>query len=329
MSTRAMVEPTHSTNFDIPISAWVVLGIVVITSVAIDLFGHRGNHSVSRKSAVLWSIGWIVLAVLFGGWVAYQFGAEAGQDYFTAYLLEKSLSLDNLFVFLIVFSRLKIPQTEQHRVLQWGIIGAFVTRALFIGAGTAILQAWHGVVYVLGAFLIFTGVRTVWSHNQQNDDDDDEGRVLPFLRKHLPFTPKLDGHAFITLENGKRLATPLFMALIVIEITDVLFAVDSIPAVFAITEEPFLVYSSNIFAILGLRALYLVLAELIADLKYLHYGLGAILVFAGAKMLGSNIFHIPHVASLGAIVGILIAVIIPSVIARRRERRRAAIPSPT
>lgn len=314
--------PLHSTaTLNVPLWAWGVLGVVVVTSLAVDLLGHRGNVGTSRKSAIMWSVGWIALSLLFAGWVAYEFGILAGQDFLTAYLVEKSLSLDNLFVFLVVFTRLKIPKSEQHRVLQWGIIGAFVTRALFIGAGTAILNAWHGVVYVLGVFLIFTGIRTVLAHGKEIDDDD-EGKILPFLRRHLRFTPNFDGHKFITVQNGKRFATPLLMALIVIEITDVLFAIDSIPAVFAITEQPFLVYSSNIFAILGLRALYLVLAELIADLKYLHYGLGAILVFAGAKMLFSGVFHIPHAASLGTIVGILVAVIIPSIIHRRRKQRQ-------
>ena len=310
---------TAGAKLDVPIWAWLVLAVIVASGLAVDLVAHRGDRHLGRRGAVLWSAAWITLALAFGGWVALQLGAAAGEDYITAFLVEKSLSIDNLFVFLIVFRRLDIPAREQHRVLQWGIIGAFVTRGVFIALGSAVLGAWHDVIYVLGAFLVFTGVKTA----REKDDAkvEGEGRVLPFLRRHLPFTPRLHGHRFVGVEDGRRLATPLLLALIVIEVTDVLFAIDSIPAVFAISEEPFIVYSSNIFAMLGLRALYLVLADLLADLKYLRYGLAAILVFAGAKMLTSGLFHVPHVVSLLAIAGILVATIVPSVVAKRRRAR--------
>jgi tellurite resistance protein TerC len=307
-------------GLDIPIWAWLVLGVVVVVGLAVDLVAHRGSKGQGRKTAIAWSVVWIAAALVFGGWIALEFGSEAAQDYFTAYLVEKSLSVDNLFVFLVVFSRLKVPEAEQHRVLEWGIIGAFVTRGAFIAAGAAILGAWHGFVYVLGAFLVYTGIKTARDQATSRDDGG-EGRVLEFVRRHLRFTPRLHGHHFFALENGRRLGTPLLLALVAIELTDVLFALDSIPAVFAITPEPFIVYSSNIFAILGLRALYLVLAGLLSDLKFLRYGLGAILVFAGGKMVLSGVLHVPHVVSLLVVVAILIAVIVPSLVAKRHRGR--------
>jgi tellurite resistance protein TerC len=309
------------TTLDIPYWAWFVLVAVVFSSLTIDLLVHRGSNGQGRRSAVLWSVGWIAVSLAFGGWLAIQFGRETAQDYLAAYLVEKSLSIDNLFVFLVVFTRLRIPETEQHRVLSWGIIGAFATRGAFIAAGSAILTAWHGVVYILGAFLVYTGVKTAIEHHNNKKEDREEGKVFAFVRKHLPFTPHLDGHHFITIENGKRVGTPLLLALIVIEFTDIVFAVDSIPAVFAITEEPFIVYSSNVFAILGMRALYLVLADVLNELKYLHYGLAGILVFAGAKMLVSDLVHVPHVVSLLVVVLVLVAVTVPSLLARRQARR--------
>jgi tellurite resistance protein TerC len=316
------ILPDESATLEVPLTAWLVLAVVVAVGVAIDLIGHRGDRGQGRTKAALWSAAWIGTALAFGAWIAIRFGRGAAEDYLTAFLVEKSLSVDNLFVFLIVFGRLRIPAAEQHRVLQWGIIGAFVTRGLFIAGGSALLASWHGVVYVLGAFLIFTGYKTARDQGSLEDDVGKEGKLLPFLRRHLPFTPRLDGHRFLSIENGRRVATPLLLALIVIEITDVIFAVDSIPAAFAITTEPFIVYSSNIFALLGLRALYSVLADLLADLKYLRYGLGGILAFAGAKMLASDVVHVPRLVSLLAIVCILAAAVVPSVVARRRHARR-------
>jgi tellurite resistance protein TerC len=295
------------------------MGAVVLLSLAVDLVVHRGGRGLGRTQAIGWSAAWIGLALAFGGWVAVQFGREAGEDYLTAYLVEKSLSIDNLFVFLVVFARLRIPTSDQQRVLRWGILGALVTRGAFIAAGTALLAAWHGVVYVLGAFLIFTGIKTAREHG--TEDTRGEGKIIPYLRRHLPFTPQLYCHRFMVVENGRRVGTPLLMALLVIEMTDVVFAVDSIPAVFAISQEPFIVYSSNVFALLGLRALYIVLANLLADLKYLRYGLAAILVFAGGKMLTGPLFHVPHVVSLITIASILLVAIVPSVVAKRRHAR--------
>lgn len=307
-------------SLEIPFWAWLVLGGIVLLSLFVDLAGHHGDRGLGRKHAILWSVFWIVLGLAFGGWVAVEFGRDAAADYLTAYLVEKSLSVDNLFVFFVVFSRMKIPEAEQHRVLQWGILGAFVTRGLFIAAGTAILAAWHELIYVLGVFLIYTGVKTAFFHA----DTGEGGKVLAFVRRHVPMTSRLHGHRFFAVEAGRYVATPLLAALVVIEISDVLFALDSIPAVFAVSKDPFIVYSSNVFAILGLRALYLVLADMLSNLKYLRYGLGGILVFAGAKILLSSFVHLPHLVSFLIIVGLLVATIIPSVVARRREARASS-----
>ena len=306
-------------RLDVPTWAWVVFAVVVVASLTIDLVVHRNGHGNGRRAAIVWSCVWVGISLLFAGFIWFELGGGVAQVFLTAWLVEKSLSVDNLFVFLVIFGRLKIPRSHQHGVLFWGIVGAFVTRALFIAAGSAVLSRWHFATYVLGAFLVFTGLKTLRSHPEQ---DGKESRILGYLQRHLPFTNKMDGGAFTLVENGKRVATPLLLALIAIEVTDIMFAVDSIPAVFAISKDPFIVFSSNVFAILGLRALYLVLADVVADLKYLHYGLGALLIFVGAKMVASGYIQLPHWASLTITVAILAAAIIPSIAARRRKKRR-------
>jgi tellurite resistance protein TerC len=313
----APLQDVSRAALEVPVWAWLVFATVIAVSLAVDLVTHRGGRSLSRRHAIVWSVAWISVAALFGIFVAIEFGRETAVDFTTAYLIEKSLSVDNLFVFLVIFRRLRIVKDEQHRVLFWGILGAFVTRAIFIGAGTAVLAQWHSVVYVLGGFLIYTGIKTLRTHP---DADAKESRVVTFLQRRIPFTTRTQGHHFIVLEAGRRVATPLFIALLAIEATDILFAVDSIPAVLAISNTPFIVFSSNVFAILGLRALYLVLADLVADLRYLHYGLGSILVFVGLKMLASHYVHLPHWLSLAVTVGLLVSTIVPSVISRRRRR---------
>ncbi|HEU4610730.1 MAG TPA: TerC/Alx family metal homeostasis membrane protein [Kofleriaceae bacterium] len=307
--------PTHHA----PTEMWVLFGAIVAISLVIDLIAHRGRRGLGRKAALAWSIGWIAVSFAFAGYVALELGASAAGDFVSAYLMEKSLSVDNLFLFMVVFAQLQVPPAEQHRVLFWGILGALVARAGFIAGGTALLAGWHDIVFVLGAFLLYTGYRTARSDSLHEQDD----RTLNWLRAHLPVTSRLHGHHFLARENGKLLATPLLLALLTIELSDIMFAVDSVPAVFAITEEPFIVYSSNVFAILGLRALYLVLADLLRDLRYLQYGLAAILALAGAKLILSRWVHVPAYVSLVAILAILTASIVPSVIARSVQRRRA------
>jgi tellurite resistance protein TerC len=295
--------------------SWLVLGAVVAASLAVDLVMHRGGKRTGRKQAAAWSAFWVALAVVFGGFVVARYGARAGGEYFAAWLLEKSLSVDNLFVVLVVFQRLKIGEDEQHRVLFWGILGALVTRGAFIAGGTAMLAAWHGTLYVMGAFLVFTGARTALEKPEK------ESRILDFFSRHLPLTKQVRDHRFLVREDGRLRATPLLLALVVIEITDIVFAVDSIPAVLAISEEPFIVYASNVFAVLGLRALYLLLAAAVARLRYLRFGLGAILVLVGAKMLLSRVIEIPPLASLAGVGAILASTVGLSLLARRRSRR--------
>jgi tellurite resistance protein TerC len=302
---------------EVPFWSWLVFAGIVLASLALDLLSHRGGRGSSRRAAIVWSVVWIVIALGFGIGVALMFGRDAGEDFLTAYLIEKSLSIDNLFVFLVVFSRLGIPDAEQHRVLFWGILGALIARAIFVVTGTAVLLRWHEVVYALGAFLIYTGWKTARAH----DGEDGHGRLLAFVRRRVPLATRSHDHRFIAVEDGRRVGTPLLLALIVIEITDVLFAIDSVPAVFAVSQDPFIVYTSNVFAILGLRALYLVLAGLLRDLAYLRYALAAILMLAGVKMLVSDHVHVPHAISLGAIVVILTAAVVPSLIVRHRRAR--------
>lgn len=298
----------------VPAWSWLVLAAVVAASLATDLVLHRGAHGGGRRTAAVWSAAWIALAVGFGAWVGLELGPRAGGEWFAAWLLEKSLSLDNLFFFLLVFRRLSIPQDEQHRVLFWGIFGALVTRGAFIAGGTAMLATWRGTLYVMGAFLVVTGVKTALEHSER------QSAILDFVRRHLPLARELDAHRFVTSHDGRRLATPLLLALVVIELGDIVFAVDSIPAVLAISEHPFIVYSSNVFAILGLRALYLLLASAVWRLRYLRFGLGAILVLVGAKMLVARWVHVPAFVSLGGVAAILFGTVTASLAARGRWR---------
>lgn len=301
----------------VSVGMWLLFASIVVVSLTVDLLAHRGGRGLGRRPAVVWSIVWIVAAFLFAGYIALVLGAGHAGDFVSAYLIEKSLSVDNLFLFLIVFARLGIPAAEQHRVLFWGIIGALAARALFIAGGTALLARWHDVVYVLGVLLIATGIKTAFAGPLQGTG---QSRTLNWLRRHLPVA-HLEGHRFFVRENGQLKATVLLVALLTIEASDIMFAIDSVPAVFAVTEQPFIVYSSNVFAILGLRALYLVLAELLKDLHFLHFGLAAILTLAGTKMLVSERVSVPPYVSLLAIVTILVAAIVPSLIARSIRAR--------
>jgi len=275
---------------------WLVFGAIVVVSLTLDLLSHRGEHGTSRRAAITWSAIWIATALGFAVWIGIRLGRPEAEDFLTAYLLEKSLSVDNLFVFLLVFGSLKMSHAEQHRVLTWGILGALVFRGIFIAAGSALLTRWHFLIYVLGVFLILTGIRSVWRH----DEEERESRVQSFVRDRL------------------KIHSTFLMAVITIELTDIVFAVDSVPAVFAVTSDPFIVYTSNVFAILGLRALYMVLADLLARLRYMQYGLAAILVLAGGKMLLSAVVHVPHAVALGAIALVMTVTIVASLVGQRK-----------
>ncbi|CAN5702647.1 TerC family protein [soil metagenome] len=304
---------------DVPLWSWVMLGCVMAAMIAIDLFSHRGDHVDSRRRAVVWSCVWIGVALLFNLYIAIHFGAEAGERFLGAYLLEKSLSIDNLFLFIVIFGALGIPKAEQHRVLTWGVIGALVTRGAFIAVGSVALHRWHALTYVFGAILVVTSLKLLAAPSKGSE----KHKLLGWLEKHLPWSPQLDGHKFITRVNLKRVATPLLLALVAIELTDVVFAIDSVPAAFSVTDEPFLIYSSNIFAILGLRALYVVVAGAVADLRYLRFGLAAVLAFSGIKMLASSWLEIPPLVAVGVIVVCIGTSVIASLLARRTPAEAA------
>jgi TerC family integral membrane protein len=297
----------------VPVWAWALLASLLVLFLILDLVAHRGDQVDSRRRAVIWSIVWIGAALGFNAFVAVRFGADAGEQWLAAYLLEKSLSIDNLFLFLVVFGALGIPRTEQRRVLTWGIIGALVTRAVFMFAGVAALQRWHEITYVFGALLVVTAVRLLVA-----SESHDRPRVLGWLERHLPWTPRLAGHHFVARIDGRLVATPLLIALVAIESADIVFALDSIPAAFAVSQEPFILYSSNVFAVLGLRALFVVLADLLAGLRYLKYGLVAVLGFAGAKLLVAPWLHVPPLLS----VGVIAAAIAVAVVASTRSSSR-------
>jgi tellurite resistance protein TerC len=303
----------------VPAWAWGLLAGVMLLMIAIDLFAHRGDRIDSPRRAALWSVVWIAAAVGFGLGVAAWFGAEAAEQFFAAYLLEKTLSVDNLFLFVMVFGALGIAPAEQRRVLTWGILGALVMRGVFIALGAAMLHRWHEITYVFGAILVVTAVKMLRA------SDGTPSRLLVWLERYLPWTRDQVGHHFVVRRGGRWLATPLLLALLAIELTDVVFALDSIPAAFAVSDEPFVIYSSNVFAVLGLRALYVVLLGAIARLRYLKYGLSAVISFAGAKLLAAPWFVIPPIVSV-AVIGLVIGVAaVASVRVSRRERVLAAL----
>lgn len=288
----------------VPSWLWIAFsaGIFALLLIDLSLFGKE-DKPVSRKKALIESALWIAVALLFNVWFAIQYGGELGLEFLTGYLVEKSLSIDNLFIILLVFSSFKIPSMYQHRVLFYGVLGAVVFRAFFIIVGAQLLQMFHWILYLFGAVLVITAIKFL--RESDNHGSVQEAWYLRYAKKMIPSTDEFDGHHFFKQVNGKRVATPLFFALIVIEVTDLVFAVDSIPAVFAVTQDAFVAFASNILAILGLRALYFVLADWVARLRYLKPGLAAILLFIGTKMLIIDFFKIPSWVSLLVIAAIL------------------------
>lgn len=283
---------------------WIGFTLFVLGMLALDLgVFHRKAHVVHVREALIWTGVWITLALLFNLGVYVWFGAERALEFLTGYLIEKALSIDNIFVFIVVFSAFAVPSQYQHRVLFWGILGALVMRAIFIVLGAALLQRFHWVIYVFGAFLVFTGVKLFV---QRGDEVHPERNPLfKLFRRFVRSVGEYRGQHFTVKEGGRRYATPLLLVLVAIEATDVVFAVDSIPAIFAVTDDPFLVYTSNIFAILGLRALYFALSGIMGKFHYLKVGLSGVLVFVGLKMLVSGVYKVPILASLLVIVALL------------------------
>ncbi|MES2629966.1 MAG: TerC family protein [Bacteroidota bacterium] len=299
---------------------FIAFAIAIMLMLIIDLgFFNNKSHRVSNKEALSWSAVWISMALIFSGFIYYYIGKDSAKEFLTAFLIEKALSVDNLFVFVLIFSYFKVPDEYQHKVLFWGIIGAIVLRAIFIFSGVWLVEATYlpevtlfghnlrinAVLTLFGLFLIYAGIQSL-KQDDEEDKDFSKNVTVRFIRKFFPVSAHYDEDKFWTWENGRRLATPLFIVVAVIETTDLIFAVDSIPAIFAVSSDPFILYTSNIFAILGLRALYFLLANSMHIFTYLHYGLAVILAFIGLKMVISPLYHISSTVSLCVVGGILL-----------------------
>ena len=299
---------------------WLAFGVLVVGVLALDLgVGQRSDRAMPVREALRWSVLWVAVAVLFGVGVNARLGGEKALEFFTGYVVELSLSADNIFVFLMLFTYFRVPDPYRHKVLLWGILGALVMRGVFIAAGVTLIQRFHGVFYVFGALLIASGVKMAFERGVEIHPE--RNPVLRLARRLLPVTKTYAGDRFFTFEGGRRYATPLFIVLLVVETTDLVFAIDSIPAVLAITQDPFIVYTSNIFAVLGLRAMFFALAGVVGMFRYLSVGLSAILVLIGAKMLLTDVVAVPTAASLAA-VGVILAVsVVASVLRPKAEDR--------
>jgi tellurite resistance protein TerC len=304
----------------VPWWAWAAFFLIVFVMLAIDLgLFQRKAHAVQMKEAAIWTGVWIGLALLFGFGIYLWQGTEPALAYYTGYVIEKALSVDNLFVFALIFGLFAVPPVFQHRVLFWGVLGALIMRGIFIFAGSALLMRFHWVIYVFGAFLVFTAFKLL--REKEVEVHPENNPVVKLFRKFVPMTPEYHGEKFFIRDGGRLVATLLFLVLIVVESTDLVFAVDSIPAIFAVTQEPFLIYTSNVFAILGLRSLYFLLAGAMGKFYYLRTALAAILGYVGIKMLLSGVFHIPVGFSLGLILVALVAAIAASLLRAQRLAR--------
>jgi tellurite resistance protein TerC len=307
---------------------WAGFGVVVLGMLALDLgVFHRKEHVVRPREALAWSGVWIALSLAFAGFVWLRHGPDSGLEFLTGYVIEKSLSVDNIFVFVVIFGALGIPALHQHRVLYWGILTALVLRGAMIAGGVALLTRFHWIIYVFGGFLVLTGLKLLLSRGG-GEDDPRQGWAFRLLTRVVPGTSALDGNRFFTVEAGRRVATPLFFALVLIELSDVIFAVDSIPAIFGVTEDPYIVFTSNIFAILGLRSLYFLIAGVVEKFTYLKPSLAVVLLFVGAKMTLAGVVKIHPAVSLAIILAILAVGIVASAVKSHRDRRAAPASRP-
>jgi tellurite resistance protein TerC len=320
---RGRERPSAKPEERVPeITLWIIFAVVIGAFLAIDLFlVHRRQGPMPMRTALFWVAVWISLGLGFAVFVWQARGGVAAGEYLAGYLLEYSLSVDNIFVFAMLFSYFAVPVENQRQLLFWGVFGAIVFRAIFIVGGIALIHAFEPIVYVFGAILIITGIRMAMTVEEEADPE--ANRILRLVRRVLPVTEGYEGDKFFVRRAGRRLATPLFAALVTIELSDIMFAIDSVPAILAITTDPFVVLTSNAFAILGLRSLYFVLAGALDRFIYLRLGLGAILVVAGLKMLTSGFIHVPIWISLGVIAGILAVSLIASLLVTRRTQRES------
>ena len=303
---------------------WVGFNLFVLVAIALDLgVFHRKAHKIKIREAAFWSVVWISLALGFGYFVWHWHGAQRGLEYFTGYVVEKALSVDNLFVFLVIFRTFQVDEQVQHRVLEWGIVGALVMRGIMIAAGAALIARFHWILPAFGVFLVYTGLHMLWKRGKQVHYE--RNPVFRFASTHLRVTKEYHGAKFFVRQAGQLLATPLLLVLIVVEITDVTFAVDSIPAIFGITRDAFIVYTSNVFAILGLRALYFLLSDLLGYLRYLGIGLALVLMFIGVKMVVDPWWHISVSLSLAVVGGILLLATFLSLLTGPRKQPGAKL----
>lgn len=319
-------------------SIWMWLGFFALVSavLALDLgVFNKQAHRVSSKEALMWTCLWVSLAVSFAGVVWHFYGFEKATEFMTGYLIEESLSVDNLFVFVLVFRHFKVEDRYQHRILFWGVLGAVIMRAIFIFAGVALIQKFHWIIYLFGAFLIYSGLKLLFEKEAEEETEEvAENFAIKLVKRFFAISKNYDGQKFFTIENGKRVATPLFLVLIVIEITDLIFAVDSIPAVLAVSNDPFIIFTSNIFAIMGLRSLYFLLADIIDKFVFLKKGISFILTFVGIKMLTPEIslwitgesFSIPSPISLAVIASVLLLSIVLSLLFAPKEEKKEVVP---
>jgi len=296
---------------------WILFNLFVLAMLALDLgVFHRRAHTVRFKEALAWSAAWISMAAVFSVIVLYWHGRTSSLEFITGYVIELSLSVDNLFVFLVIFRYFKVPAHDQHKVLFWGIVGALVMRGIFILAGVTLINRFHWIIYVFGALLIYSGFKLL--RQGETEIHPEHNPILRIFRRYVPVTKDYVGDKFFIRKPG-LFATPLFVVLLVVETTDVLFAVDSIPAVLAITRDAFIVYTSNVFAIMGLRSMYFALAGLIEMFRYLHYGLAVVLMFVGVKMIGSNYLHLPTWVALGVVVVVLGVAVAASILNPKKQ----------
>lgn len=295
---------------------WVLFNVFVLAMLAVDLWVfHRPGHTVKFREALAWSIGWVLLAIAFAALVFLWHGRQTAVEFTTGYIIELSLSVDNLFIFLLIFRYFRVPSAYQHKVLFWGIVGALVMRGVFIVVGIGLIRQFHWIIFVFGAFLVYSGIRLLGK--EEAGIDPEKNPAVRLFRRLIPVTSDYEGDKFL-VRRPKLHATPLLVVLVLVEVTDLLFATDSIPAVLAITLKPFVVYTSNVFAILGLRSLYFVLAGMIDVFHYLHYGLAVVLIFIGGKMLASDYYEIPTVWALAAVGGVLFISMVASVVKPKR-----------
>jgi tellurite resistance protein TerC len=301
---------------------WAAFNAFILLAVFLDLrFIHHKPHRSGVREAALWSLAWIGVSILFGVGVHFYFGAPAALEYFTGYLIEKALSVDNLFLFLVIFRAFAVDERVQQRLLQWGVLGALLMRGVMIAAGAALIARFSWVLYLLGAFLVYAGIHMLFAEKEKIHPE--QNAIFRFASQHLRVTRDYQGEHYFVRRAGQLFATPLFLVLLVVEITDVTLAVDSIPAVFGITRDPFIVYTSNVFAILGLRALYFLLAGILGRMRYLTLGLSLVLVFIGGKMVAEKWLHIPVEISLGAVAAILALSVLASLLAPLRPPKKS------